>query len=136
MVAASKHSSRKAPSPDDLRGVHILLVEDAWQVGEALKDLLQLMGATVAGPAATTSEANGLLSDRSPHIALVDFRLRGDDLADTLIHRLNELGVRVVVISGCEVLPASTGKVDAFLKKPFTEEQLLATLQSLIARRS
>ena len=136
MVSSTKPRSRKTLSPACLRGVHVLLVEDAWQVGEALKDLLQSMGATVAGPAATTGEANRLISDRSPDVALVDFRLRGDDVADNLIQRLNGLGVRVVVISGCEVLPPSTGCVAAFLKKPFTEEQLLATLQPLIAPAS
>jgi DNA-binding NtrC family response regulator len=133
MVSSSNHSARKAVPIDGLRGVRVLLVEDAWQVGQSLKDLLQRMGATVAGPAATTDEADRLISDDVPHIALVDFHLRGHDLADRLIHRLNELGVIVVVISGYEVLPASTGSVAAFLRKPFTDEQLLAILYRFIA---
>jgi DNA-binding response OmpR family regulator len=133
MVSSSNHSARKAVPLDGLRGVHILLVEDAWQVGQGLKDLLQRTGATVAGPAATTVQADRLIAVGRPHIALVDFHLRGDDLADRLIHRLNDLGVIVVVISGYEMLPGSTGKVAAFLRKPFTDEQLLATLYRLIA---
>jgi CheY-like chemotaxis protein len=136
MVSSSNHGSRKALPDDELKGVNILLVEDSWHIGEALKDLLQRMGATVAGPVASTGEASRLLTVHSFHVALVDYRLRGDDLAGNLIRHLNELGVSVVVISGCEALPVSAGCVAAFLRKPFTEEQLLAALQPLRARAS
>jgi hypothetical protein len=34
---------------DDLTGLDILLVEDSRDVGEAVKQLLELLGATVAG---------------------------------------------------------------------------------------
>jgi DNA-binding NtrC family response regulator len=132
MAASNNHGSRRAAVPGDLKGVHILLVEDAWQVGESLKGLLQSAGATVAGPAATTAEANRLMFEHAPDVALVDFHLRGGELAGDLIHRLNEQGVNVVVISGYENLPTSTVRVAGFLRKPFTDIQLLATLQPLI----
>jgi CheY-like chemotaxis protein len=38
----------------DLTGLHILLVEDSPDIGELMKALLEIEGATVAGPAATT----------------------------------------------------------------------------------
>jgi DNA-binding NtrC family response regulator len=132
---ADPMSPSNALSPGDLNGLHILLVEDTWHVGEAIKDVLQFMGAEVAGPAATAAEAESLLSERVPDAALVDFCLRDDEFADVLIDRLNERGVHVVVTSGYEVLPSPAVKAAAFLKKPFTNTQLLATLQPLIARR-
>ena len=132
MVSSKHRNSRKAISPGDLKGSHIVLVEDSWQVGEHLKGLLQSAGATVAGPAATVVEADRLASERRPEVALVDFRLRRGELADALIHRLSEQGVSVVVISGYEVHPASKVRAAALLKKPFTDNQLLATLQALI----
>jgi DNA-binding NtrC family response regulator len=132
---ADPMSPSNALSPGDLNGLHILLVEDTWHVGEAIKDVLQFMGAEVAGPAATAAEAESLLSERVPDAALVDFCLRDDEFADVLIDRLNERGVHVVVTSGYEVLPTPAVKAAAFLKKPFTNTQLLATLQPLIARR-
>ena len=38
-----------------------------------------LLGANVTGPAATTAEATKLMTERLPHVALVDFHLRGED---------------------------------------------------------
>jgi CheY-like chemotaxis protein len=66
-------------SDDDLRGLEILLVEDSQSVGDALKQHLELLGANVTGPAATTAEATKLMTERLPHVALVDFHLRGGD---------------------------------------------------------
>jgi len=122
-------------SPDELKGLRILLVEDAWHVGEALKDALQSLGAEVAGPAATVADAERLLSERAPDVALVDVHLRGGELADGLIDRLNGQDVGVIVISSYEVLPALATKVAGLLRKPFTSPQLLATLQPVIAQK-
>jgi len=123
-------------SPDKLKGSRILLVEDAWHVGEALKEVLVSLGAEVAGPAATVAEAEGLLSERAPDVALVDVYLRDGELADGLIDRLNGQDVSVIVISSYEALPALAKKVAGFLRKPFTNPQLLATLQPVIAQRA
>jgi DNA-binding NtrC family response regulator len=119
----------------DLKGVRILLVEDSWHLGVAMKNLLQVLGADVAGPAATAAEAERLLLEQAPDVALVDFHLRDDERADALIDRLHDRGVRVVVISGYSVVPLAPEKVVAILKKPVTQSQLLATLRPLIAKK-
>ena len=72
-------------SSDDLKGLDILLVEDSLAVSEAVKSLLKLLGADVAGPAANRAEAERLLSEHTPDVALVDFHLRGGELAYGLI---------------------------------------------------
>jgi DNA-binding NarL/FixJ family response regulator len=128
-----RRDSRIRISSDELKGSRILLVEDAWHVGEALKVTLESMGAEVAGPAATVAEAKWLLSECTPNVALVDVHLRDGELADGLIDRLNEQGVSVVLISSYEVLPALVTKVAGFVRKPFTSPQLLAALQPVIA---
>ena len=56
-------------SDDDLRGLEILLVEDSQSVADALKQHLELLGANVTGPAATTAEATKLMTERLPHFA-------------------------------------------------------------------
>jgi DNA-binding NtrC family response regulator len=136
MVSSKNYSPHETNSSGSLKGLHVLLVEDTWQVGEAIKDLLQILGAKVAGPAATTAEADRLLSEGIPDAALVDFCLRGGEQANGLIDRLNDRGVSVIVISGYEVLPAATAQTVAILKKPFTDNQLLAALEPLVAQKA
>jgi DNA-binding NtrC family response regulator len=127
MTSSNAHDSPGA-GLSDLKGVRILLVEDDWQLGIALKSQLRALGADVAGLAATTAEAQRLISERAADVALVDFNLRGGERAYGLIDRLHDQGVRVIVISGYADLPLA-GKVEAILQKPISEEQLLATLR-------
>jgi len=114
----------------------ILLVEDSWHVGQAMKNLLRVMGADVAGPAATTAEAERLLCEHAPDVALVDISLRGGERAYGLIDRLHDRGVRVIVISGYAELPLASAKAAAILQKPVSEAQLLATLRPFIAQKA
>jgi hypothetical protein len=41
-----------------LKGVHVLVVEDAWHLAKALKSALTEVGMDVAGPAATIAGPN------------------------------------------------------------------------------
>jgi DNA-binding NtrC family response regulator len=132
MTSSSVRKPPEVGSSDDLKGAAILLVEDSWHVGQAMKKLLRLMGADVAGPAATTAEAERLLSECSPDIAIVDISLRGGEQAYSLIDSLHEHGVRVIVISGYAELPMASKKAVAVLQKPVSEAELLATLRPLI----
>jgi DNA-binding NtrC family response regulator len=120
----------------DLTGIRVLLVEDSWHLGLAMKRLLGVMGADVAGPAATTVEAERLLAERVPDVALVDFNLRDGERADGLIDRLHDQGVRIIVTSGYAVLPLATEKVAIILQKPIVESQLLAALRPVTARKA
>jgi len=114
----------------DLKGLRILIVEDSWHLGMSLKSHLRALGADVMGPAATASDAERLISGLTPDVALVDFNLRGGELAHGLIDRLDSQGIRIVVISGYADVPLAPGKVAATLQKPIAEEQLLAALRS------
>ncbi len=135
MTSSDAHDRSEADALD-LQGVHILLVEDSWHLGVAMKRLLELLGADVAGPAATTAEAERLTAERVPDVALVDFNLRDNELADALIERLHEQGVRVVVTSGYAVFPMASAKVAAVLQKPIAEAQLVAALRPLVAHKA
>src|ERR1700691_1311013 len=128
MESSSTHDVPDAGSAD-LTGLRILVVEDSWQIAEALKSLLTALGADVAGPAASAADADRLISEQIPDVALVDFSLRDGEMADGLIDRLNDRGVRVVVMSGYTVLPLAREKAVAILKKPIIEAQLLAALR-------
>jgi CheY-like chemotaxis protein len=128
MTSSNTHDRPEAVSAD-LTGMRILVVEDSWHLAIALTSLLQALGAEVAGPAATTAEAERLASEHAPDAALVDFNLRGGELAHGLIDRLNDRGIRVIVTSGYAVPPLAPGKAAAILQKPIIEAQLLAALR-------
>ena len=127
---ANHHNSLKVENLD-LTGVRVLVVEDSWHISMALKSLLRSLGADVIGPAATTAEAERLISERVPDASIVDFNLRGGELAHDLIDKLNKVGVRVIVASGYTSVPVAPGKAAAILQKPIVEAQLLAALRPL-----
>jgi DNA-binding response OmpR family regulator len=119
-------------SDDDLRGLEILLVEDSQSVADALKQHLELLGANVSGPAATTAEAEKLMTERLPHVALVDFHLRGGD-SSGLIGQLREAGVPVIMLSGSFERPAPASLAGVTLvEKPISEAQILQYLKPIL----
>jgi len=128
MTSSNAHDSQGVGS-SDLNGFRILVVEDSWQLGIALKRLLQALGADVAGPVAIAADAERLISEHAPDAALVDFNLRGGEQACVLIDRLNNQGVRVIVTSGYADIPLAPGKAAAILQKPISEAKLLAALR-------
>ena len=114
-----------------LRGMRILLVEDSWQLGIALKSLLRSFDAEVDGPVATTTDAEHLISVHVPDAAVVDINLRQGERSYGLIDRLIGQGVPVVVTSGYSDLPMVPAKAH-ILEKPISEEKLIAILRSVV----
>jgi CheY-like chemotaxis protein len=135
MTTSNAHDLTAA-GPADLNGLRILLVEDSWSVGMAMHGLLRAWGADVVGPAATTADAERLISENAPDVALVDVNLRGGELAYAMIDRLHGRGIRVVVISGYADVPLAEGKAAAVLQKPVSEAQLLASLRPIPADKA
>jgi CheY-like chemotaxis protein len=134
MTAPNAHDPPR-PGSLELQGVGILLVEDSWHVGKAMKTLLHVLGADVAGPAATTAEAERLVAERTPDVAIVDINLRQGERANNLIDRLYEQHIPVIVLTGYAVVSLPPEKAEAILRKPASKEQLLATLRPIIARQ-
>lgn len=119
----------------DLKGTRILLVEDSWHVGTAIKRLLRAWGADVAGPAPTVTEAEQLVAENIPDVAIVDIHLRNGELSHALIDRLHEQGIPVVVITGYTAISVPAGKVEAILQKPVGAKEFAAVLSPIVARR-
>ena len=131
------HKPQGAGSSDDLKGLDILLVEDSWVVGDALKKHLELLGANVSGPAASIAEAERLLAQHLPDAALVDVHLRGGEQSDLLVTRLTEQGVVVIMLTGSpESFPLPSVEGTTILEKPVSEAALLAHLCPLIAKKA
>ena len=132
MSAVIGNEGREAGSPD-LRGMRILLVEDSWQLGMALKSLLRRFDADVDGPVATTKDAENLISQNVPDAAIIDVNLRQGERSYGLIDQLVGRGVPVVVTSGYSDLPMVSAKAH-ILEKPISEEKLIAILRSVTNR--
>jgi DNA-binding response OmpR family regulator len=116
-----------------LQGMHVLLVEDSWQVADALKLLLEKTGMVVSGPVGTAQEAQCLVTEHKPKLAIVDVNLKGE-MAYALMDWLHQRGIKVLVISGYAELPRSLGRFAAILHKPFTAAALLTTLRRISGR--
>jgi DNA-binding NtrC family response regulator len=124
-----------ASALSELKGARILLVEDSWQLGNAMKRLLRVLGADVAGPAATIVDAERLVAEGTPDVAIVDVNLRDGERANSLIDRLHEQRIPVVVITGYTAISPPPGKIEAILQKPVSVEKFLAVLCPIIARQ-
>lgn len=129
-MAIDKSARSAAPG---LKGVRVLVVEDGWQVADALKLSLEQMGMVVAGPVATAKEAHCLVADRNPGVAIVDVNLKGE-MAYELMDWLHGRGIAVIVITGYEDLPRALRRFAAILHKPFTMATLFTTLERVMQR--
>jgi CheY-like chemotaxis protein len=130
LYSASEHSKAPSATPsDDLAGLSVLLVEDSAAIGEAIKQLLELLGARVAGPAASIAEAESLIAQTLPDVALLDFHLRGGERSEALISQLRQRDVPVILLTGSIESPTPSSLIGAtILEKPVSEAQLLAHL--------
>jgi CheY-like chemotaxis protein len=124
-----QRSDGRDATPPALEGRCVLVVEDGWQLADALKLVLERMGMVVAGPASTAKEAEAVAREHRPDIALVDVNLNGV-MAYALMDRLDALGIRIIVITGYEELPPSVRKYSATLHKPFTAAALQEALEA------
>jgi DNA-binding response OmpR family regulator len=135
IVALSTKNPSPAFDPSVLKGVPVLVVEDAWQVARAMKRLLDQLGMNVVGPAATVAEARRLFATFKPVAALVDVNLKGE-LAWDLINDLCEQGIDVVVISGYPLLDNSQCASVTHLQKPYHPAELVSVLCAIVGKSS
>jgi len=123
----------KGPAPTSLAGHRVLVVEDEALVAMELADILEHLGCTVIGPAASVTRALALLDGRRPDAALLDLNLNGEPGARVAI-ALNDRGVPFVVVSGYgedqESAPALRGA--SRLTKPVRHGELVRVLAQLV----
>jgi DNA-binding NtrC family response regulator len=94
--------------------------------------VLRASGVCVLGPASSLAQAEDLLFEHEPDIAVVDLNLQGE-MADGLIQQLSARNVPVIIISGYAPNPARCENVAAVLEKPVRVHTLLAALRQVLA---
>ena len=116
-----------------LKGVHVLVVEDSWQVAQVLRAALEVFGMVVLGPVATTADAMKLVERQAPELAVVDINLKGEKAYD-LIEWLGERRIRVLVGTGYVLPPGSIDQAAVILQKPYSGPELLDALVKVLGR--
>jgi CheY-like chemotaxis protein len=87
------------PDALGLRGLRVLVVEDAPAAVNALKNFLEDSGPVLVGTVSTPDAAERLLAEQPPDLALVDMHL-GGHTGYTLVERMRQVKVPVIAISG------------------------------------
>lgn len=90
----------------------------------------------MAGPAATTADAERLVAEQTPDVAIIDINLRDGERSNDLIDRLHEQRIPVVVVTGYTTVSLPPGKAEAVLQKPVSVETFLAILRPILARQT
>ncbi len=120
--------------------MHIILVEDDAQLGEAIRRALQRLSYTVTW-LRDGREALIALGDRTADLVLLDLGLPGRDGLDVLIEaRRAQVDTPVIVMTARDGLDARVSGLDAgaddYLVKPFHLDELAARIRSLMRRQS
>jgi len=116
--------------------LHVLIVEDSWNVAQSLKSTVERAGARTVGPVPTVAEALSLIETRPVSLALVDMNLR-DGFADPLVDALIDLSIPYAIITAYEALPSNADReaLDR-MSKPLDHERIAAFIGSLAKHRS
>ncbi len=113
-----------------LAGCRVLVVEDEVLIGMVLEDILDMLGCTLAGMAATMDEAWALAKDSEFDVAILDVNVGADPvfpLADAILER----GIPIIFATGSlpDSLPERFGACPV-LEKPY----VFAGVEAVIAR--
>jgi DNA-binding NtrC family response regulator len=110
----------------------VLIVEDEFIVANNLRQVLQRFGYEVCGIAATAEEADEILKNNKPDIALLDIRLPGERSGIDIARKLKTENIAFIYLSANsnqKVLEeAKTTEPYGFLVKPFRKKDLMVML--------
>ena len=113
----------------------VLIMEDELLVAQNIEAILENNGFNVLGIASDVESAKKYLEMQSPDIVLCDIYLKGIetgiDFAEYILK--STLNIPVIFLTAFAdthtIQRASTSQPVAYIVKPFTEKQLVATLQ-------
>jgi CheY-like chemotaxis protein len=117
----------------------ILLVEDEAVIAMATEALLEELGHTVVGCAASGDEAEAIAAAERPDLALMDINIKGDRsgvvVAASLTERFDIPSIFVTAYSDAQtVAEAATSVPLGYLVKPYDRRELAAAIQVALYR--
>jgi DNA-binding response OmpR family regulator len=110
------------------------VVEDEWLISSLVSDQLKELGFEVVGPASTVAEAVFLATRAAIDAALVDLSL-GGVLANDVIEALSKRGIPFIFVTGYSSIPEGVQATALLLEKPFTGDDLLRAIESILPGR-
>ncbi|MEX2579507.1 MAG: response regulator [Verrucomicrobiales bacterium] len=121
--------------------LRVLIVEDDRVTARDLESTLRRRGYTVVGIAHSASAAEPLIGVEKPDLVLLDIHLDNDEEGIALAIQLREEhGIPVIFITGYseEALfdRARQARPAAFIRKPFSDAELAASLEAVVERYS
>jgi DNA-binding NarL/FixJ family response regulator len=118
--------------------IRVLIIEDELLVAQTLEVILENNGYSVVGMATSLEECKKLISANPLDVALCDIYLNGEDAGIQIAAYLGEQlpAIPVIFLSAFAdkktIANASATQPVAYLVKPYTEKQVLATLQIVL----
>jgi len=111
-----------------LAGCRVLVVEDEVLIGMVLEDILDMLGCTLAGSAATMDEARQLADRAEFDVAILDVNI-GSDPIFPLAEAIQDRGIPIVFATGSlpDSLPQRFGTCPV-LEKPYVYAGVEAAL--------
>ena len=113
-----------------LTGRRILIVEDEALVSLMLADVLESAGAVVVGPVSTVKAALDLLGAEAIDCAILDIKL-GDGISVPVAEALAALGIRFVIATGSDTVPAGYNGAPV-LHKVFLPEEVIERMADIL----
>ena len=113
----------------------VLIVEDDARLSRMLTDVVKAGGHAILAAAATVAQAIEVLNEGRPDVAVLDLRLKCDELSYPVARELKRLCVPFVFITGFEQQEVDPDFAPSIvLRKPVRASDLLLVLGSLIHR--
>lgn len=139
-AGATRACDTPGPSqPPEHQKSRILIVEDESVVALVLQHTLARLGYDVVGTAGSSAEAMSLAQGEHPDVVLMDINLGlGGDGVETAARMTHERPTAVIYLTAYSEEATSTKAHGTgpygYLRKPFSEQELQATIQTAIER--
>ncbi len=116
-----------------LEGRTVLVVEDDPAIGLDLRMALTRVGAVIVGPAGSVAAAFAALADQAVDAAILDIRLKNNELVFAVADALAALRIRFVFASGRSAALMPLKHSDRpFFDKPFQSAEVVEALSQLV----
>lgn len=120
-------------SSHEVNAAHILIVEDDSKVGESIADILRTLRGDICTVIRSKPVAEEHMRRQRPDLVILDYKLLGGS-SSVLARLASNMQIPAIVISGHNVAERAKVQGLPFLQKPFTADQLLELLATLLER--